>query len=152
MRTLFRREVPVRALERVLFLTRIDAHRAHLQQILAGTRWELVPATECREAVERLRREVIPVAIIDRDLPGAGWRENLARLASVPHPACVILASRVSDSYLWEEVVHRGGFDILVLPFDSGEVIRMLNFAHWQWSTWWHARNVNVRNSMSHRG
>ena len=61
--------------------------------------------------------------LCDRDLPGRGWRETVEDLASSPHRACIILVSEVVDTYLWNEVVRTGGYDVLSKPLREDEVV-----------------------------
>jgi FixJ family two-component response regulator len=74
-----------------------------------------------------------PVVLCDRDLPGKGWRGTVEDLASSPHRACIILVSGVVDTYLWNEVVRTGGFDVLSKPLREDDVIRAVRLA---WSYW----------------
>ena len=80
--------------------------------------------------MDRLRA---PVILCDRDLPGNGWRGMVEGLASSPHRACVILVSAVVDTYLWNEVVRTGGFDVLSKPIRDDDVARAVRLA---WSYW----------------
>ena len=50
---------------------------------------------------------------------------------------CVILLSSVADQYLWEEVVHSGGFDLLTRPFRQEHVLSKLSFAYSHWRGRW---------------
>jgi FixJ family two-component response regulator len=85
---------------------------------------------EARTALDKVKARVI---LCDRDLPGNGWRATVEDLASSPHRACVILVSAVVDTYLWNEVVRTGGFDVLSKPLREDEVVRAVRLA---WSYW----------------
>jgi len=50
-------------------------------------------------------------------------------LALSSHRACVILVSGVVDAYLWDEVVRKGGFDLLPKPLRKEGVIRTVRLA-----------------------
>ena len=69
------------------------------------------------------------IVILDRDLASPDWRPAVRQFSSPPKSAWVILASRVIDDYLWEEVIQQGGYDVLAKPFQEAELIRTLEFA-----------------------
>jgi hypothetical protein len=50
-------------------------------------------------------------------------------LLNTAESCCLISLSDVSDPYLWNELVHYGGFDLLARPFEQAEVHRTLAFA-----------------------
>jgi len=54
-------------------------------------------------------------------------------LSSSRHRPCVLLVSRVVDDYLWNEVVRRGGYDVLSKPLREEEVARAIKLA---WAYW----------------
>jgi DNA-binding NtrC family response regulator len=101
------------------------ADRAQLQTIFDRAGWRIVFA----DGIEETTIQPLPLVVYDRDFPGADWRQAIHKLAS-PHPARkVILASFVADDYLWEEVIHFGGYDILPKPFRESEVRHVIQFA-----------------------
>ena len=85
---------------------------------------------EARAAMDKLKASVI---FCDRDIPGKGWRETVEKLASSPYRACIILVSGVVDTYLWNEVVRMGGYDVLSKPLREADVVRAVRLA---WSYW----------------
>ncbi len=88
-------------------------------------------------AVDSLKRTGFPIVLCDRDLAGGEWQDTLRLLHSVRDRPCVILLSNVADEYLWNEVVRRGGFDVLTRPFRKEQVVSMLEFAYTYWKTAW---------------
>ena len=117
----------------VIALISGDADRHELTSICSRNGWNLFFANTLEEARTVLDKVRIPVILCDRDLPGNEWRSAVEGLASSPHRACVILVSAVVDSYLWNEVVRTGGFDVLSKPFREHDVARALRLA---WSYW----------------
>lgn len=114
----------------------------NLKAILEDTPWRLVEAASSAEAVQALKRAAFPIVLYDRDLADGAWQETLRILLAAPGRACAILLSGVADEYLWNEVVERGGFDVLTRPFRKEQVISMLDFAHTHWKTEWPATKV----------
>jgi len=85
------------------------------------------------DAWEAMNRLDPPVILYDRDWPDAEWRTTVQALASSPHRSCVILASRVADDYLWQELIRCGGYDLLAKPFRADDVGRSLKLALSYW-------------------
>ncbi len=123
----------------VLGLTVEDNDRRLLASICSRSRWNVLFADTCDQARAALNRLTVPVVLCDRDLPGGEWRDVVQVLASAHHRTCVILISKVVDSYLWDEVVQRGGHDVLAKPLREQEVIRAVKLA---WSYWNTARRA----------
>ena len=109
----------------VLAITASTTDRAQLQRIFEKTGWSIVFA----DSIEDALRQPVQIVVCDRDLEGADWREAIRQLARGPDRRCVILASFVADDYLWEEVIHCGGYDVLPKPFREDEVIHAIHFA-----------------------
>ncbi len=85
------------------------------------------------DAWEAMNRLNSPVILYDRDWPNAEWRTTVQALASSPHRSCVILASRVADDYLWQELIRCGGFDLLTKPLRADDVARAFKLALSYW-------------------
>jgi len=85
------------------------------------------------DALEAMNRLNSPVILYDRDWPNAEWRTTVQALASSPHRSCVILASRVVDDYLWQELIRCGGHDLLAKPLRADDVARALKLALSYW-------------------
>lgn len=100
---------------------------ARLSEIVANTEWEFQAVRDLEEAAALVQARPASVVIFDRDFPGTDWKPAIGRLAK--GHCRVILASYVADDYLWEEVIHCGGYDILAKPFRDDEVLHMIRFA-----------------------
>lgn len=55
-----------------------------------------------------------------------GWVEALDAVSSLPNMPSFILTSRLGDERLWAEVLNRGGYDLLIQPYESMEVTRVV--------------------------
>jgi FixJ family two-component response regulator len=117
----------------VIGLIASDADRRLLTGICSQNRWNLLFVDTCEEARIALHTLKAPVVLCDRDLPRRGWRGMVEDLAASPHRACIILVSGVVDTYLWNEVVGTGGFDVLTKPLREDDVVRAVRLA---WSYW----------------
>jgi DNA-binding NtrC family response regulator len=85
------------------------------------------------DAWEAMNRWNSPVILYDRDWPNEEWRTAIQTFASSPRRSCVILASRVADDYLWQELIRCGGYDLLAKPFRADDVARSLKLALSYW-------------------
>ena len=85
------------------------------------------------EALSLLITQQFPIVLCDRDLPGWDWREVLARIVASSPRSCFLLTSRVSDEYLWREVVKHGGYDVVTRPLEEDLVVQTLKRAWYYW-------------------
>ena len=118
---------------RVLCLLSDHPDRATIAAVCQSREWKLIFADEPGEARE-VSVDLKPhVILFDRDLAESGWREVMTSLAQSCPGTCILLASKVMDGYLWNEVVRNGGYDVLRKPLDAPEVSRAVRLA---WSYW----------------
>ena len=92
-------------------------------------------AESCEEAYSVARQLTAPVILLDRDWPETEWRTAVTRFTAAPHHACVILVSSVTDTYLWQELTRRGGYDVLPKPLQADKVERTVKLALSYWNT-----------------
>jgi CheY-like chemotaxis protein len=85
------------------------------------------------EAWDDMNRFSSPLILYDRDWPNAEWRTAVHSFATFTPRPCVILASRVADEYLWQELIRCGGHDLLAKPLRAEEVTRALKLAFSYW-------------------
>ena len=111
----------------VLAMTASNSDATLLTKIFQGAGRELKLTDNLEEAVAFLRDQPACIVLFDRDLPGQDWRAAVRKLAD--GHSRVILASFVADDYLWEEVIHCGGYDVIAKPFREDETIHMVQFA-----------------------
>lgn len=125
----------------VLFISRYETDGTALAKALTGMRWHVLRVRTAGEALATLDVVLVPVVICDVEVEG-DWKQIVDRVTHSRHPAPVIVASGSGDWHLWEEVIDRGGFDLLHKPFEQPAVTAMLDAAlhHWEtgriWRTW----------------
>ena len=100
-----------------------------LRQIAGGLGWSVSIVNTPAEAIARLQTEQVTAAICDQDLGEEDWRAVMNRIATLPRSPCVLLASRVMDQYLWNEVILNRGYDVVSKPFQGEELRRVVAFA-----------------------
>jgi DNA-binding NtrC family response regulator len=98
--------------------------------------WRLQKAASVPQGIRLALSETVRVVICERELPGGNWRILLNTIRDLARPPRFIVASKWADDSLWSEVLNLGGYDVLALPFDSEEVLRVVSYAvdswHWQ--------------------
>jgi FixJ family two-component response regulator len=109
----------------VLAILTSQSDRTQLESIFEKAGWQIAFSN----SIDETTTEPVPIVIYDRDLPGADWRQAIQQLSASQRARKVILASFVADDYLWEEVIHFGGYDILPKPFRESEVRHVVQFA-----------------------
>lgn len=124
---------------RLLLVGTFDPGRSTLRNILTQAPWEIHEAATCAEAMRMLDGDGIGVAICDVEIKDGNWQMLLANLQSRTNPPSLIVSSRLADERLWAEVLNLGGYDVLVQPFDRGEVQRV---AHMAWNHWTEGRQI----------
>jgi DNA-binding NtrC family response regulator len=118
---------------RVLAITSEDGDRRSLAACALRGQWELVISSGFEDALDAAEKSRSAVILCDRDLPGLDWRAAVKRLAASRPALAIILVSSVNDEYLWDEVIHRGGYDVLAKPLQQDQTVRAVNLA-WSYS------------------
>ena len=121
--------------DRVTVLAVASEHGlAQLRRIIGHSRWTLLEAPTVAEAVASLREQSSVVLICEAVLPDGIWRDMLHYAERLEPPPPVIVAASHADDFLWMEVLNRGGYNVLAMPFDDQEVFRVVSLA------WLHSR------------
>ena len=120
---------------RVLVITASARDRAFYKSLRERGEWDIVITESVQEALAQVVSQDFPIILCDRDLPGWGWREVVTKIVERTPRSCFLLASRVSDEYLWREVVALGGYDIVAKPLSDSVVIHTLQRAWYFWNT-----------------
>jgi Response regulator containing CheY-like receiver, AAA-type ATPase, and DNA-binding domains len=117
----------------VLAITPDERDKTSLSAFSVRGQWDLVWTSSCEEALELLKKLRVAVILCDRDLPGVDWRDALQKLAASRPDCPILLTSSVNDEYLWDEVIHKGGYDVLSKPLQGDQTVRAVNLA-WSYS------------------
>jgi DNA-binding NarL/FixJ family response regulator len=119
---------------RLLAITTNDQFYSGLVDIAASRGWEIRRASSVKEGLDVVRSLGMPLVLFDWDENGHDWRAGLNRLASTQCHPCVLLASRVADENMRQEVIRYHGYDVLPRSADRDQVVRTIQFA-WFWIT-----------------
>jgi DNA-binding NtrC family response regulator len=115
---------------RVLAVLPDQRDRASLQEIFRHSNWSLDLVDNYQDAERALATARFGVVITDADL-GADrdWKYILDETLAMAVPVPVIVTDRLADERLWAEVLNLRAYDLLLKPFDSTEVYRIVSSA-----------------------
>ncbi|MDQ2777034.1 MAG: hypothetical protein M3Y57_19245 [Acidobacteriota bacterium] len=122
-----------RAEQRLLAILPDPTDRDAVGVFASTNNWTLNVVGAIEPAVERLSHGPFPVVLIDRDVPEQDWRLSIQTLVSRDPSPCVILVSSVVGLYLFDEVVHYGGYDVLSKPLRNEQLRRTVGLAFTFW-------------------
>lgn len=122
-----------------------DQDRELLLRLAVAHQWVLHVADTCGEAWSALNASKAPIVLCDRDLRGVDWRDVLQLMVSSEHQAYAVLVSKVADDYLWNEVIRRGGHDLLATPLREEDVLRAIRLGWSYWSSSMRAHPLPVK-------
>ena len=102
----------------------ISLHDIFLLEYLGNQHgWETKFAGSPQEAFKLASYGGFDLILCDRNQSGYPWREVMDRLGAASPCSCILLVSPTSDDYLWWDVLHHRGFDVLVRPLREEMVL-----------------------------
>lgn len=104
-----------------------------LEQLLHPPRWTLRKAQSFSAALALLANERVSLVVCESDLGQESWREVLAETVVISDAPFLIVTSQLADERLWVDALDLGAYDVLVKPFDTTELTRVLNSAWLNW-------------------
>jgi len=118
--------------------------RTLFERILSESGWELECVQTFEEACIALRARPFRAVISENRFPdGHCWKDILVELQALITSPQLIVTDRLADEALWAEVLNLGGYDVLMKPFDSKEVVRTLDMASRFWLRAAHASSAH---------
>ena len=118
----------------VLAIGHSEEYRTSLLDIFNRSKWNLQFAGSLREARPLITGKRVAVVLCENELADGGWIDVLNEIQASGHSPRLIVAASNADESLWAEVLNLGGYDVLEMPFQPQEVIRVLSLAwlHWR--------------------
>lgn len=116
-----------------IVITADEQFYSTLQQIAGTSEWRIGRSESVGQVDAMIKAKPTPMVVYDRDSTDDNWRDAVRHLSDLPVHPCVLLASRVADNYLLEEVVRNHGYDILPKSVTKDKLIQHLRFA-WSWA------------------
>jgi DNA-binding NtrC family response regulator len=117
----------------VLTINNEDRDCSSLQSIIRHTNWVFHCVPDLAKALEFLNEHFVPVIVCSKELPDATWKDVLVAVAAFPIPPKVLVHSHQADDAFWMEVLKSGAYDLLPVPFNAEEVLRLVSLACRKW-------------------
>lgn len=117
----------------MMLVSPLERDHVALKTILSRSNWRLHSASVREEAVTLMKRESIPVVMCVGDSRDRNWKQLLDDAARIPAGPRVVVSSRLADDRLWAEVLQAGAYDLLAMPWEPREVLRVISLA---WQSW----------------
>lgn len=99
--------------------------RIYARSILDRAGIQTLEASNYRELVIELAKSGADVIVCDEHLPGGSWKDVLGQIAWLSEPPKLIVAAGEVCVPLWAEVLNLGAFDVLMKPFEPGELLQV---------------------------
>ena len=112
-----------------LFIGYAEGRYEELRRIFDEMRWDLAHASTWRRALCLPELPQFTHFLYEHTPGDYGWIaavEDVQRLRGAP---AFILTTRAGEDALWSEVLNRGGYDVLIEPFERLEVARVIRAA-----------------------
>jgi len=100
-----------------------------LLAILSASEWTIQRASSFREATILMHESVPDLIVCERDLPDGSWKDVFREAEGERNHPPVVVVSRNADERLWAEVLNLGGYDVLLTPLETNEVLRTVRRA-----------------------
>lgn len=100
-----------------------------LKAFLSRSRWTVLGARSFLEASHLLKKALPDLVLCDRNLSDGSWKDVYREASGLPAAPTMVVVSRQADERLWAEVLSMGCFDLLLRPFESTELSRVLDMA-----------------------
>jgi DNA-binding response OmpR family regulator len=112
----------------------VDEHLVKLLGILSRCHYKVEWSTDLADAVTLLSGSSVPLVICESSLVDGTWVDLMRHVSVLQSPPLIIVTARHANDELWIDVLNRGGYDVLVEPFEAREVARVVSVA----LDWWH--------------
>jgi DNA-binding NtrC family response regulator len=106
---------------------------AALRSIMGHTNWIFHCVPDISRAIQFLEKNLVPVIVCSNQLPDGTWKDVLAAVRRFPNPPDVLVYTAQPDDRLWMDVLSSGGYDLLQVPFNRDEVLRLISLASRKW-------------------
>ncbi len=136
---------------RVLAISAAEEDFVSLQHVFSHSKWRFDRVHTLAEAVAYLRENDAAVVISPCELPDGNWKTVLSELVRQPQAPRLIVYSDAANDRLWAEVLDHGGYDLVRVPFEAGEIVRVVSLAWRQWKDEWLQRSQGAQRASGRR-
>jgi DNA-binding NtrC family response regulator len=100
--------------------------RLILRKVLSPRGWEISEVQGCVHVFEQMRNRRYHAVLSECYLIDGDWEDVLADLMLFATAPPLIVASRHANHRLWAEILSSGVYDLLAIPFDESELVRVM--------------------------
>ncbi len=115
--------------DEILFISPHREDARLLEAMLSSTSLRLDHVATLRDAAARLNARDYGAILTEAELVDGRWHDVLALTYQLTFNPAVLVTKAHADDLFWAEVLNLGAYDLLVQPFDEGEVQRILSHA-----------------------
>ncbi len=121
----------------IVFVSESEEADRTFRQMAGRSARAIVSVRDIDSAREQIRKTHPQLVVCDTVVQGGQtWRDLLEKREAAEYELLVV--SRHANETLWAEVLHLGGFDVLVLPFEREELEWVLASALMSHRPYWH--------------
>jgi DNA-binding NtrC family response regulator len=95
--------------------------------------WRVFRADTIADALSTIINHKVNTIVMSSDLEDGSWLEMIHALQPCRNAPRVLVASPQADDRLWLDVLEHGGYDLLAMPFDRSEILRVVPMAFLSW-------------------
>jgi DNA-binding NtrC family response regulator len=117
----------------ILIVNSSSAESDQLKTVLGQNGLQPHITSSCQKALNLIQQQSFSMVLSNRVLPDGDWKIILQALESISEPPELVVFSRQAEESLWYEVLQSGGFDVLSVPFNDVELIRVTALAQNFW-------------------
>lgn len=125
----------------VLAVTPRAVDREALHRIFSSSNWRLDTVGSITDALRHIADNQTPVVLCAEELPDGPWEKLFHMMGRTNPESQLVVISRSADDTAWGEVLSSGAFDVLPVPLEATEVLRVIATA------WRHWRDLVLRRS-----
>lgn len=116
--------------DKVLVAMEYGLRRSQLTAGLTALGLHPIEAGDCATARRILAgRRPLKLVVSDATFRDGDWRDLLAAAQQRSEPVSFMVSAPFPDHDLWSEALWRGAYDLLVEPYSSGELRRIIDGA-----------------------
>jgi DNA-binding NtrC family response regulator len=123
----------------VLAVTSRAADVDRLHRLFANSNWQLQTVGSIADAVQHVAEFQTPIVLCADTIEGESWNVVFKWMRATNPEVEVVVISRSMDDAGWGEALSAGAFDVLPVPLEASEVLRVVAAA------WRHWRDTNAR-------
>jgi DNA-binding NtrC family response regulator len=112
-----------------LLVSANEAIRARLESVLQAAGWETYASASVAQLASSVPESWTGVVLTDYRLPDGTWTDVLGFARRQMRPCEVVVSAALADEHLWSEIVCLGGYDVLTLPLEQEDVLRVAGLA-----------------------